>query len=115
MRIWAMAGLMLAGALAGCGEKTEQPTLANAGGTAGANVAETGAAAQVAKLDEATRNAVLERAIKASGAACPAVTASARVDVRPGVRGWKAQCDNARAHLIEILPDGTGKVTSRTY
>ncbi len=76
---------------------------------------DTGAAAQVAKLDEATRNGVLEKAIKASGAACPSVTGSERADIRPGVRGWKAQCDNDSAHLIEILPDGTGKVTSRTY
>lgn len=116
MRTLAMAGLMLAGTLAGCGEKAEQPTLANAGAAAaGAAGVETGAAAEVARLDEATRNVVLERAIKASGAACPAVTASTRVDVRPGVPGWKAQCDNDSAHLIEILPDGTGKVTSRTY
>ena len=107
-----LVGLALAMMLAGCGEKAEQPTLANAGA---APAAETGAAAQVAKLDEPTRNSVLEKAIKASGATCPAVTGSARAEIRPGVRGWKAQCDNDSAHLIEILPDGTGKVTSRTY
>lgn len=76
---------------------------------------DTGAAAQVAKLDEPTRNGVLEKAIKASGAACPSVTGSERADVRPGVRGWKAQCDNDTAHLIEIQADGTAQVTSRTY
>ena len=76
---------------------------------------DTGAAAQVAKLDEATRNGVLEKAIKASGAICPSVTGAERADIRPGVRGWKAQCDNDTAHLIEIQPDSTARVTSRTY
>lgn len=75
---------------------------------------ESGAAAQVARLDETTRNGVFEQAIRASGAPCPTVTASSRAEPRPGVRGWKAQCDNGSAHLIEITEDGTAKVTSRT-
>lgn len=74
---------------------------------------ETGAAAQVARLDEAQRNGVLERAIRASGATCPVVSESVRTEVRKGVMGWKAQCDNDTAHLIEITSDGTGRVTSR--
>ena len=74
-----------------------------------------GAAAQVAKLDPDLRNGVLEKAIKVSGGACPSVTGSERAEIRPGVKGWKAQCNNDSAHLIEILPDGTAKVTSRTY
>lgn len=95
-------------ALASCG--------GNDGPTATANnqsAPETGAAAQVAQLDEAQRNGVLERAIRASGTACPAVTQSVRTEVRKGVMGWKAQCDNDSAHLIEITSDGTGRVTSR--
>ncbi|WHO39707.1 hypothetical protein PMI04_003690 [Sphingobium sp. AP49] len=79
------------------------------------NMPETGATAAVAKLDPDLRNGVLEKAIKASGVACPSVTGSERAEVRPGVKGWKAQCNNETAHLIEILPDGTAKVTSRTY
>lgn len=77
--------------------------------------AEAGAAAQVARLDEAQRNGVLERAIRASGAACPTVGKSHRAEVRTGVTGWKAECDNGTAHLIEILSDGTAKVTSRIH
>lgn len=76
---------------------------------------ETGAAAKVAALDETQRNGVLERAIRASGAACPAVKASERAEVRHGVMGWKAHCDNGTAHLIEIASDGTAQVTSRTH
>lgn len=79
------------------------------------DVPDTGAAAAVAKLDPDLRNGVLEKAIKASGVACPSVTGSERAEIRPGVRGWKAQCNNETAHLIEILPDGTAKVTSRTH
>ncbi|WP_409593216.1 hypothetical protein [Sphingobium sp. SA2] len=74
---------------------------------------ETGAAAQVAQLDDAQRNGVLERAIRASGAPCPVVSQSVRTEVRKGVMGWKARCDNDTAHLIEITSDGTGRVTSR--
>ena len=92
--------------MSGCGEPA-QPV------AGGANVAETGAAAEVAKLDPDLRNGVFEKAIKASGAACPAVTGSERAELRPGVRGWRVHCDNDSAHLIEILPDGTAKVTSR--
>lgn len=97
--------------LASCGEGGTDDTAASR------NVAapDTGATAQVARLDDETRNGVLEKAIKASGAACPSVTRSERADIRPGVRGWRAQCDNDSAHLIEIAADGTGKVTSRTY
>lgn len=76
---------------------------------------ETGATAAVSKLDEGLRNGVLEKAIRASGAACPSVTGSERAEIRPGVRGWKAQCNNGSAHLIEIASDGTAKVTSRTH
>ncbi|WP_242125338.1 hypothetical protein [Sphingobium sp. Sx8-8] len=76
---------------------------------------DTGAAAAVAKLDEGLRNGVLEKAIKASGALCPSVTRSERAEIRPGIMGWKAECDNGTAHLIEIHADGTADVTSRTY
>lgn len=78
-------------------------------------VAETGAAAEVTRLDETQRNGVLERAIRASGAACPAVTGSERIEVRPGVMGWRARCNDDSAHLIAISADGTADVTSRTH
>ncbi|MHA6768518.1 hypothetical protein [Sphingobium ummariense] len=76
---------------------------------------DTGAAAEVARLDPSIRDEVFAKAIRDSGAACPTVTQSQRAEIRTGVRGWKAQCDNGSAHLIEITPDGTAKVSSRTY
>ncbi|MFY9349972.1 MAG: hypothetical protein WBL20_04600 [Sphingobium sp.] len=102
---WVVLGWAMT--LAACGE-AEQPAA-----SANATAPETGAAAQVAGLDEATRNTVFEKAIRASGAPCPVVSGSERATLAHGVKGWKAQCDNGTAHLIEILPDGTAKVTSR--
>jgi hypothetical protein len=75
---------------------------------------ETGAAAQVAKLDAEQRNIVFEKAIRAAGATCTNVTRSERAEVAKGVKGWKAECANGNAHLIQILSNGTAKVTSRT-
>lgn len=107
MRRLMMAGLVCA--LAACGGGGDD-------GRGGANALaapESGAAAQVAALDAGLRNGVFEKAIRASGSPCPAVTQSDRAEVRPGVRGWKAQCNNDTAHLIEIGSDGTAQVTSR--
>ncbi|MCB4859558.1 hypothetical protein K7W03_08085 [Sphingobium sp. PNB] len=108
MRIW----MVLAGVLSlmGCGESSDRITAVDRRDTP-----ETGAAAAVAKLDEAQRNGVLERAVRASGAACPTVIRSERTEVRPGVKGWKAACNDGTAHLIEIQADGTANVTSRTH
>lgn len=108
MRKW----MVLAGVLTlmACGEKSDPIAAVDKRATP-----ETGAAAEVAKLDEAQRNGVLERAVRASGAACPTVAKSERTEVRHGVMGWKAECNNGTAHLIEIQADGTANVTSRTY
>ena len=108
MRTWMVLAGMLA--LTACGESSDPVTAVDRRETP-----EAGAAAAVARLDEAQRNGVLERAVRASGAACPTVTRSQRTEVRPGVRGWKAECNDGTAHLIEIQADGTANVTSRTH
>ena len=105
---WMMAPAALA--LASCSDPGADQALTPANQA----MPETGAAAQVAKLAPDQRNGVFEKAIRDSGATCPAVTGSERAEIRPGVKDWKAQCDNGSAHLIEINPDGTAKVTSRT-
>lgn len=73
----------------------------------------TGAIAQVAGLSELQRNGVFLRAIRDSGIACQEVSGSERIKLGDGVMGWRAKCENGNAHLIEILNDGTAKVTSR--
>ena len=108
MRNWmALAGLFV---LTACGQGGESITAVD-----NRMAPETGAAAAVMRLDETQRNGVLERAVRASGADCPEVTRSERTEVRHGVMGWKAECNNSTAHLIEIQPDGTANVTSRTH
>ena len=97
---WAMVPMIAT--LAGCGEPARDQAVT--GGNQA--IAESGAAAQVAQLTPEQRNGVFEKAIRDSGVACPAVTGSERTEIRPGVKGWKAQCDNDSAHLIEITPDG---------
>lgn len=73
----------------------------------------TDAIAQVASLSELQRNGVFLRAIRDSGIACQEVSGSERIKLGNGVMGWRAKCENGNAHLIEILNDGTAKVTSR--
>lgn len=73
----------------------------------------TGAIAQVEGLSEMQRNGVFLRAIRDSGIACQEVSGSEHIKLGNGAMGWRAKCENGNAHLIEILNDGTAKVTSR--
>ncbi len=107
MRTWIL--LTVAFGLTSCGQNGEKIAAVDNRATP-----ETGAAAQVARLDEPLRNGVFEKAIRASGVACPEVTKSERHEIRKDVKGWRAQCNDGKAHLIEISSDGTAKVTSRT-
>ncbi|HEX7783900.1 MAG TPA: hypothetical protein VF509_13910 [Sphingobium sp.] len=105
--LFLLAGIL---ALAACGQGEEGvATMDNRAAP------ETGATAQVARLDEGQRNGVLEKAIRAAGAPCPSVSSSERAEISTGVMGWKAHCDDGTAHLIQILSDGTAKVTSRIH
>jgi hypothetical protein len=70
-------------------------------------------ALKVSKLTEVQRNGVFLRAIRDSGIACQEVLASESIEIRSGVMGWRAQCQNGSPHLVEILADGTAKITSR--
>lgn len=73
----------------------------------------TGAIAKVAGLNDLQRNGVFLRAIRDSGIACQEVLTSEHIKLGNGNMGWRAKCENGNAHLIEILDDGTAKVTSR--
>jgi len=108
MRIF-MASLTLL-ALAACGEAPEKPAARPV------VTEESGAAKEVAALSEPLRNGVFAKAIRESGeTGCLSVTKSERAKMMNGAPGWKAECDNGSAHLIEIAADGTAKVTSRTH
>lgn len=108
MRILVILPTLLA--LAACGEAPEKAPVKRE------PAAETGAALEVAKLDERVRNGVFEKAIRASGEVdCLSVTHSERATMMNGASGWKADCNNDTSHLIEVLADGTAKVTSRSH
>lgn len=89
---------------------------ANASNAASAAVANvTDYAARVAGLSDKERNAVFFRAIRDSGLQCQEITQAEQIEpIGKGEPTWRAQCDNAEYHLIEIKPDGTAIVTSRT-
>lgn len=89
MRTW----MVLAGVftLIACGDSSDRITAVDRRETP-----ETGAAAAVAKLDEAQRNGVLERAVRASGAACPTVTRSSARKSGPASRAGRPSAMTAR-------------------
>jgi hypothetical protein len=74
-----------------------------------------GTALKVAKLTESQRNGVFLRAIRDSGITCEEVSASESIELRPGAMGWRARCQNGDLHLVEILANGTAKITSRAH
>lgn len=71
-------------------------------------------AAEVAALSDRQRNAVFLRAIRDAGHGCQGVTRSEQVGDRAGKATWRAKCDDGTAHLVQVRPDGTAMVTSRT-
>lgn len=108
MRILLATAALLA--LAACDKAPDKPAGRKPQGP------ETGATAEVSKLSEGQRNIVLAKAIRAAGGtSCLSVEHSERAEMVNGARGWKAECDDGSAHLIEILANGTANVTSRTH
>lgn len=98
----------IAAALAGCGpapEEAAQP--ANAAN--GVDVVAT-----IANLSELEQQGVFFRAIRDAGLPCQDVVAVEAVEPMQGVPTWRAQCEDQSFHLIQVTPDGSARVTSRT-
>lgn len=72
-------------------------------------------ATEVAALPRAARDAVFFRAIRDAGLPCQKIIGS---NPMPGAASpsvtWRAQCEDKAYHLIQIQPDGSAVVTSRT-
>jgi hypothetical protein len=83
MRRLAILSVMgaLSCALSACGDGGGDRVIAD-----NVQAPETGATAAVSKLDEGLRNGVFEKAIRASGAACPSVTGSQRANATMAAR-----------------------------
>ncbi|WP_284052309.1 hypothetical protein [Stakelama marina] len=110
-----LAAIALFAGLAACQQQTTEPTTAPDNGAA--NMAEAGTgndvAAQMEKLPKAALNATLIRAILDAGMKCEGVTKSERLP-NQDIPTWRATCQSGEAHLIQVSPDGTAHVISRT-
>lgn len=70
--------------------------------------------AAIANLPEASQQGVFLGAIRDANISCRDVTKVERLPDEHGVPTWRAQCDQGAQHLIQVQPDGSAKVTSRT-
>lgn len=71
-------------------------------------------AAVVAALEPAEQRGVLFRAIRDAGLPCQEVTEMNEESPMGGSPVWRARCDTGQYHLVQISPDGTATVISRT-
>lgn len=70
--------------------------------------------AEVDALPDARRKAVLFRAIRDAGQPCQTVTEATKLRVSDKATTWLATCEDHGAHVIDVTPQGTLYVTSRT-
>jgi hypothetical protein len=72
-------------------------------------------ATEVAALPKQARDAVFFRAIRDAGLPCQTIVSSNLMpDAPPPSIIWRAQCEDKAYHLIQIQPNGSAVVTSRT-
>lgn len=72
-------------------------------------------ATEVAALPKSARDAVFFRAIRDAGLPCQKIIdSSPMADAAPPAVTWRAQCEDKAYHLIQIQPNGSAVVTSRT-
>lgn len=101
---------MAALALAACQAAPDQ----NAGEAAATAGNISNYTAEVFALSVGQRNAVFLRAIRDAGLACQGVTKSEQLDNTAGKPQWRAECSDGTAHLVQVTPDGTALIVSRT-
>lgn len=70
--------------------------------------------AEIGNMSETEQQGVFLRAIRDADIPCRDVIKVERIEGQGGVPTWRAQCDQGAQHLIEVLPDGSAKVISRT-
>ncbi|MGC4251083.1 MAG: hypothetical protein QM605_06320 [Sphingobium sp.] len=72
-------------------------------------------AAEIGNMPEASRDAALFRAIRDAGLPCQRIVgATLMPDSGPNTVTWRARCEDDAYHLINIQPDGSAMVVSRT-
>jgi hypothetical protein len=102
-------------ALAACGT-APQENVANATNNAvAANDAEAvNYIAEISNLSEQEQQGVFFRAIRDADIPCRDVTKVEKIEPMMGVPTWRASCDQGDQHLIQVKPDGSAQVISRT-
>lgn len=106
-----IAATTLCVALAGCGtQKAEQ----SGGGETATSDSINNYQQAVINLNEASRKAVLFRAIRDAGLPCQQVIQAERLPDEKDGPVWRAQCEDKSFHLIIVRADGTAYVVSRT-
>lgn len=97
-------------ALAACGtQKAEQP----AGSQTVLSDEINNYQQAVINLNEASRKAVLFRAIRDAGLPCQNVIQAERLPDEKDGPVWRAQCEDKSYHLVIVRADGTAYVVSR--
>jgi len=117
MRLFLISTTLLA--LAGCSPanvaSNNDVAIDNAAASVPSNHGE--AVNYVAEIDNMSENGkqgVFLGAIRDADISCRDVTKVERIADQHGVPTWRAQCEQGEQHLIQVQPDGSAKVTSRT-
>lgn len=105
-----VAGVLM---LAACGPSPDASAPAN-GSTAKPKVEHSEYSRRLAALNDEQRNAVFFRAIREAGLQCQAVTQSEPAMPDNRYPTWRAHCGDTSAHLLQIMPDGTANIISRS-
>jgi hypothetical protein len=85
------------------------------GNAVGNTVAAENVTAKVLAMNDRTRNVVFVRALLDAEIQCDGVESSERMPDRDGKPLWRANCTgNGGSHMIQITPDGTANIVSRT-
>lgn len=100
------AGLAVALALGGCGDRAAEPA-----NRAEANEA-VDVANQLAALTDGQRNAVFVRAIRDAGEDCQHVESSVRAGEYQGNPVWSASCSGGPSWTIVVTRDGTAQLVN---
>lgn len=103
-------------ALAGCGSPSGQTANDSTNNAVDGNRATEAInyVAAVEALSDDERKAVFFRAIRDAGVPCQMVIKAEKTEPWQGLSSWLADCDTGDQHLIQLKPDGSAKVVSRT-
>ena len=106
-----MAILTGAALLAGCGGGSE-PAPTPAASQTPLVLSDT--QKQIVDLPKRLQDGVMLRAIRDAGLECQTVTELTRVETRADRIRWRVVCDNTEPYVVEITPEGTAQIRSRT-